>query len=279
MAVPMRLTIVLGTYNALAVLMTATGVAGGAMRHQHEHAPQPDRQHKHIPTDLHADASAAAVAVAGGAPAKCSDTKALLRDFLSTRSPGVVSYGPGVVFSGAVSITGMRRDEMILPPILELSIKKCARGDAEDIRLCGDDSYEWIGLNLAGAHVSHARSLLEHLEREHAELHAHLEQAPPLAAEQRDIDEIEGHVRDARALYRAAAPCGASLNHVLVVSNLEVLESAVVPRVEQVEIEVRKLRRRKKAKPKVEIEIHPEATCPNEIHEIHAEGTAADAPI
>ena len=38
------------------------------------------------------------------------------------------------------------------------SVTYTARGDAEDIRLCGDDSYEWIGLNLAGAHVSHARS-------------------------------------------------------------------------------------------------------------------------
>ena len=216
------------------------------------------------------------VAIASQPPATCASTAALLRKFLSTRSKGVVSYGPGVVFSGAVSILGMRPDEMVLPPILELSIQKCAKTDEHT---CGKDSLEWIGLNLAGAHVSHARALLAHLEREHAELHAHLEKIPPLAAEQRDVDEIEGHVRDARALYAAALPCGEQ-NHALVARKAAQLESDVVERLNKVELEVRKLRRRRKRpKPKkaeVKIEVEPDATCPNEIHEIHAEGKDAE---
>jgi hypothetical protein len=158
--------------------------------------------------------------------------------------------------------------EIGLPLILLSAISQCVQADS----ICDSDSYEWILLNVGGVYRTKAEHALAALIREHEETYKHAEEMPPLAAEQRKLDDIISNAQHARRLYDVGMNCKGMNAHILR-DKVSTLEINIFSKTNEIQVENRRLRGRllqvQPAAPS-NFELEEEATCPSVLVDHHA---------
>ena len=123
-------------------------------------------------------------------------------------------------------------------PLLKMAIQQCID------TLCEVETYEWIDLNIAGLFRRLAQHGLDEIVKEHDYFHGHLDEVPPLAAEQATLDSVVSFTHDSRRFYDMAKQCRGP-NEDIVIEKASELERDVVAKIEEVRVEIGELKRRR----------------------------------